>query len=64
MMAFSFGFSGDDIDIEDAELDQQDQGHGNTIPTAGDDEDAALPKLVEARRHEMGEWVGFFFLLL
>lgn len=58
IMAFSFGFSGDDIDIEDAEVDQQDQqGHGNAIPTA--DEDAALPKLVEARRHEMGEWVSF-----
>lgn len=61
-MAFSFGFSGDDIDIEDSELDQQDRGQGNAIP-ATDEEDVALPKMVEARRHEMGEWVRILFFL-
>ena len=57
-MAFSFGFSGDDIDVEESEIDQHDQAHGNAIPVAGE-EDVTLPKLVEARRHEMGEWVRF-----
>lgn len=61
-MAFSFGFSGDDIDIDDAEIDQQDQSQGNVI-SAPDEKDASLPKLIEARRHEMGEWVSDFFLV-
>ena len=59
-MAFSFGFSGDDIDIDHAEIDQEDQIQGNVI-TAPDEKDASLPKLIEARRHEMGEWVSDFF---
>lgn len=55
-MAFSFGFSGDDIDIdiEESEIEQQ-PGQGNQTSTP---DDASLPKLVEAKRHEMGEWVS------
>lgn len=56
-MAFSFGFTGDDIDIDEAEIDQQDQSQGNVI-SAVDEEDTSIPKLVKARRHEMGEWVS------
>lgn len=54
-MAFSFGFSGDDIDIdiEESEIEQPDQGNQTSAP-----DDASLPELLEAKRHEMGEWVS------
>ncbi|KAJ0421037.1 hypothetical protein BJY00DRAFT_114492 [Aspergillus carlsbadensis] len=53
MSGFSFGFSGDDIDIDDADVqafDQQgvDQGAGAT---------STLPGLVQAQKHEMNEWL-------
>ena len=58
-MAFSFGFSGDDIDvdIEESENEQPDQGNQASVG-----ESASLPKLVEAKRHEIGEWVSFDFI--
>lgn len=52
-MAFSFGFSGDDIDIDDSEINQDfsdmpsQQAVGNS-----------LPELVKASRHDMNEWVS------
>lgn len=50
---FSFGFSGDDIDIDESDLnDVQPQ----TAPNQNTDR--ALPALVEARRHDMREWVS------
>lgn len=55
-MAFSFGFSGDDIDIDDSEIEQPVQGHSISAPAEND-----LPTPVEAKRHEMGEWVSLIF---
>lgn len=52
-MAFSFGFSGDDIDIDDSEINNDfsgvpcQQAMGNS-----------LPELVKANKHEMNEWVS------
>ena len=52
-MAFSFGFSGDDIDIDDSEINNDvcavpSQQHvGNS-----------LPELVRASKHDMNEWVS------
>lgn len=53
--AFSFGFSGDDIDIDDSEFDVVDNGNVS-LPQENTKE---LPKLVEARKHDMREWVSF-----
>jgi protein-histidine N-methyltransferase len=52
-MAFSFGFSGDDIDIDDSEINNgicpvpSQQNVGNS-----------LPELVRASKHDMNEWVS------
>lgn len=54
-MAFSFGFSGDDIDLDDTELNNDcpvvsaPQGVGNS-----------LPELVKASKHDIDEWVSLF----
>ena len=53
-MAFSFGFSGDDIDIDDWEVEQPVQVNSISAP------ENDLPEPVAAKRHEMGEWVGLF----
>lgn len=52
-MAFSFGFSGDDIDIDDSEINKDfsdvpsQQAVGNS-----------LPELVKPIKHDMNEWVS------
>lgn len=54
--AFSFGFSGDDIDVDVEESEFNDvQEH--TTPVENSD---PLPELVEAKRHEIGEWVSIY----
>lgn len=58
-MTFSFGFSGDDIDIDESEIEQGDQGN-NMISVQNQDD--SLPEPVEAKRHEMGEWVSSIIL--
>jgi hypothetical protein len=54
VMAFSFGFSGDDIDLEDSEINNDTQDvvmpNGNTN---------SLPELVKASKHDMDGWVSF-----
>lgn len=57
-MAFSFGFSGDDIDIDDSEIEQPEQGN----PTSAPEQNDSLPQPVEAKRHEMGEWVSIYLI--
>ncbi|PLB44729.1 hypothetical protein P170DRAFT_265659 [Aspergillus steynii IBT 23096] len=52
--AFSFGFSGDDIDIDDSELNGIEDGNVS-LPQDNKNE---LPSLVEARKHDMKEWVS------
>lgn len=52
-MAFSFGFSGDDIDIDDTEVgnDVQDiQGSSTAVNS--------LPELVKACKHDIEDWVS------
>ncbi|CAG7993753.1 unnamed protein product [Penicillium olsonii] len=52
-MAFSFGFSGDDIDMDDSELNNDfsdvpsQQAIGNS-----------LPELVKANKHDMNDWLS------
>lgn len=55
-MAFSFGFSGDDIDVDESEINDVQATTGNVENTR------PLPKPVEAKRHEIGEWVSGFTL--
>ncbi|KAJ5563669.1 hypothetical protein N7535_008833 [Penicillium sp. DV-2018c] len=52
-MAFSFGFSGDDIDIDDSELN-------NEISVAPSQQatDNSLPELIKAKKHDMLEWLA------
>ncbi|GES56979.1 histidine protein methyltransferase 1 [Aspergillus terreus] len=52
-MAFSFGFSGDDIDIDDSELHEEGVNLAQT-------EDNGLPALVPAQRHDIKEWIPTF----
>lgn len=52
-MAFSFGFSGDDIDIDESEINNNTQD----VPIAqGTNKD--LPALIKASKHDMNEWVS------
>lgn len=67
-MAFSFGFSGDDIDIDDTEINN-DTSVVAPMPGVSN----SLPELVRANKHDMNEWVSlisysvlcflFFFFL-
>lgn len=52
-MAFSFGFSGDDIDIDEGETNNNFQ---DVISSGGTNN--ALPELVKANKHDMDEWVS------
>ncbi|KAK1139105.1 hypothetical protein N8T08_001291 [Aspergillus melleus] len=54
MSGFSFGFSGDDIDIDDSELNAINEGDVS-LPQGNQN---GLPPLVEARKHDMKEWVS------
>jgi protein-histidine N-methyltransferase len=53
---FSFGFSGDDIDID---VDENDRPSSLNDLNRRDSSSASasLPKLVEAKRHFLHEWV-------
>ena len=52
-MAFSFGFSGDDIDIDESE-------NNTGVPDilASSATSNSLPDLVKASKHDMNEWVS------
>ncbi|RAL01544.1 protein-histidine N-methyltransferase [Aspergillus ibericus CBS 121593] len=50
---FSFGFAGDDIDIDDTEVNEINETNNNQSLNAG----AALPELIAAKKHDMAEWV-------
>ncbi|KAJ5732042.1 hypothetical protein N7493_003523 [Penicillium malachiteum] len=52
-MAFSFGFSGDDIDIDDSEIHNKAQDV--FVPTSNGN---TLPELVKAAKHDMDEWLS------
>lgn len=60
-MAFSFGFSGDDIDIDDSE-NHNDFSDVPSLQAVSN----SLPELMKANKHDMNEWVsdksGFFLL--
>ncbi|KNG87888.1 hypothetical protein ANOM_003859 [Aspergillus nomiae NRRL 13137] len=49
--AFSFGFAGDDIDIDDSELNTVDEGHTFVAQNSS----STLPELVPAQRHELSD---------
>ncbi|KAE8372372.1 hypothetical protein BDV26DRAFT_102658 [Aspergillus bertholletiae] len=49
--AFSFGFAGDDIDMDDSELNTVDEGH----TSVAQDSSSTLPDLVAAQRHELSD---------
>ena len=52
-MAFSFGFSGDDIDIDDSEINN-DFSDVPSQQTVGN----SLPELVKPIMHDTNEWVS------
>lgn len=56
-MTFSFGFSGEDIDVDESEFDDE-----REITLTAENAECP-PELVEAKRHEIGEWVSAFTLL-
>jgi protein-histidine N-methyltransferase len=52
---FSFGFAGDDIDVDETEVNDVNEGDvqdSGATPT--------LPELLKAQRHEMSDWVSIF----
>ncbi|KAJ5975253.1 hypothetical protein N7481_008960 [Penicillium waksmanii] len=54
-MAFSFGFAGDDIDIDDTEV----KNESPFVPAAaGQGASNSLPELVKANKHDMDEWLS------
>lgn len=60
---FSFGFSGDDIDVDESEINdvvESTQG----VSGAQQESASALPELVQPERHDVEEWVGLSFLFL
>lgn len=50
---FSFGFAGDDIDVDETEVNDVNEGD---VQDSG--APSTLPELVKAQRHEMSEWVS------
>ncbi|EKV10261.1 Histidine protein methyltransferase 1 [Penicillium digitatum] len=52
-MAFSFGFSGDDIDIDDAEINT-DSSDALSQQAVGN----SLPELMKAAKHDVNEWLS------
>ncbi|PKY07030.1 hypothetical protein P168DRAFT_324488 [Aspergillus campestris IBT 28561] len=54
---FSFGFSGDDIEADEADLQSGlDQGSASSNVKQG--QENVLPELVPAQRHEISEWIS------
>lgn len=53
--AFSFGFSGDDIDIDENDLNGVDERDTNAVEHASNQLNG---RLVEPQKHDMGEWVS------
>ncbi|KAI9371914.1 hypothetical protein BJX61DRAFT_478637 [Aspergillus egyptiacus] len=53
---FSFGFSGDDIDVDDVEIGDTHQG--DTLAAHNASGTPSLPELVPAKRHDMSEWLS------
>ncbi|KAJ5120543.1 uncharacterized protein N7515_009931 [Penicillium bovifimosum] len=51
-MAFSFGFSGDDIDIDDSEINND-----ISVPSQQATSNS-LPELIKAKKHDMHEWLA------
>ena len=51
---FSFGFAGDDIDIDDTEMNETHQTHNDQNAGAG----STLPELIPAKKHDVAEWVS------
>lgn len=54
---FSFGFSGDDIEADETDL-QSGLDQGSSSSAVAQVKDSALPELVPAQRHEISEWVS------
>ncbi|PWY62869.1 hypothetical protein BO83DRAFT_349040 [Aspergillus eucalypticola CBS 122712] len=50
---FSFGFAGDDIDIDDTEMNETHETLSNQNAGAG----SALPELIPAKKHDVAEWI-------
>ncbi|KAL5337811.1 hypothetical protein BJX70DRAFT_223939 [Aspergillus crustosus] len=50
---FSFGFSGDDIDMDDSEIDDVDETVVNESRTA-----PTVPELAKAQKHDLSEWLS------
>ncbi|KAH2314047.1 hypothetical protein KXV47_002884 [Aspergillus fumigatus] len=53
--AFSFGFSGDDIDIDEDDLSGIDERDMNAVEDASKQ---LTGRLMEPQRHDMGEWIS------
>lgn len=52
-MAFSFGFSGDDIDMDDSEMNN---GVPDVLPPKNTTN--SLPELVKPSKHDINDWVS------
>ncbi|KAF7176567.1 hypothetical protein CNMCM7691_003059 [Aspergillus felis] len=52
--AFSFGFSGDDIDIDENDLNGGDERDMNAVQHASNQ---ITGRLMEPQKHDMGEWI-------
>ncbi|PYH72378.1 protein-histidine N-methyltransferase [Aspergillus vadensis CBS 113365] len=50
---FSFGFAGDDIDIDDTEMNETHET--NNVQNAG--AGSTLPELIPAKKHDVAEWI-------
>ncbi|KAL3246937.1 hypothetical protein ABHI18_012572 [Aspergillus niger] len=50
---FSFGFAGDDIDIDDTEMNEIDETNDDQNAGAG----STLPELIPAKKHDVAEWI-------
>ncbi|RAK91308.1 hypothetical protein BO79DRAFT_191349 [Aspergillus costaricaensis CBS 115574] len=50
---FSFGFAGDDIDIDDTEMNETHETNNDQNAGAG----STLPELIPAKKHDVAEWI-------
>jgi protein-histidine N-methyltransferase len=58
--AFSFGFSGDDIDIDENDFNGVDEREVNAVEHASNQ---LTGRLMEPQKHDMGEWVSSMLTL-
>lgn len=58
MNSFSFGFSGDDIDVDESDLNNDLSTSQNITASQQGNDDGNIPTPAAPEKHDMKEWVS------